>query len=742
MTDDAPAFSRDTVLGGLPARRASTLLFAIENRTAVLVSRAKRAMATFETERTAADHEQSFLAALAGGRDGGRTLRIQDLDRHADGWADLLSPDPELRAAIIRRIEEKYGLPERARTLRRVMGFDDPAVSAAFERQTGRPLASVGLEPLPVRERLRWRRTETSRSLEDLPPFWLAFALTLTETVGGGILALPIAFAGFGPLGAAVVLVVFGIVNAMTVAALVESITRDGSMRYGDAFFGRLVGDYLGRPGTVVAMPALLLLDIVGILVCVVGFATTIGGAVGLPAVLCALPLFLVVLVVLWRGSFDATVALAVAIGTVNIALLVTITALAAGSADISKLGLVGPGLTLDAHVLELIFGVALVAYFGHTSAGHSAKVVLQRDPTGRHLMAGNVAAMLVAMVIYVIFVIVVTAAVGPANLAGYDGTALTPLAEKVGPVVDALGTVYVTLSLGLGAVYGSLGLYNLMAEVLAAGELARWRSVIDHHAAGFALRAAPLVAIFIVVELLLDAGDISFTEPTNVVGTITLPLLAGVFPMLIVVAARRRGERLPGRVIGLLGHPATAVVIGSLYLVSVVAFGLVIWEGPIQRIAALATASAIVALALVTWRRGAYAPRTVVEYRVEPGPPSRGIVSVLSGGRPLPSRIRIGETTGHLEVDGSEARINAPNRVRDVRVSLPHLAARELELWVHAITGDGASVPVTTAVHLSVAGDVSEFQLDGRTAEPVILPIRDEPAELTLSMTSVPSTS
>ncbi len=94
-----------------------------------------------------------------------------------------------------------------------------------------------------------------SRRLETLPPFWLAYTLTLTETVGGGVLALPIAFAGFGPVGATVLLLVFGLLNMLTVAALVESITRDGRMRYGNAFFGRLIGDYLGRPGLAIAVP-------------------------------------------------------------------------------------------------------------------------------------------------------------------------------------------------------------------------------------------------------------------------------------------------------------------------------------------------------------------------------------------------------------------------------------------------------------------------------------------------------
>src|SRR6266511_6007079 len=67
MTADT-FFSRDELLGGLPARRASTLLFAIESRTALLVARERRAMATYESHRTVAEKEHAFMAALGEGR--------------------------------------------------------------------------------------------------------------------------------------------------------------------------------------------------------------------------------------------------------------------------------------------------------------------------------------------------------------------------------------------------------------------------------------------------------------------------------------------------------------------------------------------------------------------------------------------------------------------------------------------------------------------------------------------------
>ena len=59
----------------------------------------------------------------------------------------------------------------------------------------------------------------------------MAYALTLTETIGGGLLVLPIALAGIGPIPGVAMLLVLGLLNVLTIGGLVEAITRNGSMR-------------------------------------------------------------------------------------------------------------------------------------------------------------------------------------------------------------------------------------------------------------------------------------------------------------------------------------------------------------------------------------------------------------------------------------------------------------------------------------------------------------------------------
>ena len=145
MTDGGTRlFSRDEVLGGMPARRAASTLFAIENRTARLVVRSRRAVERYVSERAAAHEEHAFLQALAEGREPPLRPAIQDIERHAPDWADLVADDPALRATIAHQLGAKYRLTrERVPRLRSALGMDAPAVAQAHTRQFAQPIDSI-----------------------------------------------------------------------------------------------------------------------------------------------------------------------------------------------------------------------------------------------------------------------------------------------------------------------------------------------------------------------------------------------------------------------------------------------------------------------------------------------------------------------------------------------------------------------------------------------------------------------
>ncbi|HSK17136.1 MAG TPA: aromatic amino acid transport family protein [Gaiellaceae bacterium] len=733
--------SREELLGGLPARRAAMLLFAIEGRTARLVDRSRRAMAPGVTERSAEERERAFLQALAEGRDLPLQPTIQDIERYAPAWAPLVPADPAMRAALAHAIGERYTFTaRRVPALREALGLGEEAVEAEHARLYGRPLATVFDDTLPPSERLRWRRAAAARRLESLPPFWTAFALTVTETVGAGILALPIAFAGIGPLPGIALLVVFGLVNIATIAAIVEAITRDGGIRYGSGYFGRLVRSYLGSAGSAVLTPALLVLMLLTLVAYYVGVATTVEDVTGVPATVWAAFVFLAGVAILRRENLNATVASALVVGGVNIALMVTLAALALGHvqsenlrhADVPLLG----GRPFDSSVLTLVFGVVLASYFGHTSAGNAAKVVLRRDPGGRALMRGNVAALVVAIGFYCLWIVAVNGAVEPSRMADTTGTALAPLAAEVGPLVHVFGTVFVILAMGMGSVHMALGVSNQVREWLPPGAAARGsarggaRRLLDL-AGGrrFWLAMTPVAVTFLVVEWLLATDRASFAAPLSFLGTLTIPLVGGIFPVLMLIASRRKGEYVPASVVHLLGHPVLVALVVAVYLGGLLAHGLVIWEAPVERAAALLVFAVVVVLMIVFVRRGVFEPRASIEVRADEARGDHVEVDVIAGGKRVEGAARLGLAGRAPE---RAAGGDADRRLADLRsvsVSLPETRATHVKIRLHRVTAEGDSEPLDATVDVRARraddrrivlglGGVATARIDGAECE------------------------
>jgi hypothetical protein len=138
-------FDREELLAGLPARRASALLFLIESRTAHLVARSRRAMERFLTEEAAQERDLAFLQAFALGRDPPLRPTIQDLERHAAEWADLVAKNPRVQAAVAHRLGQKYEFTYAAVPgVRAALGLDEPEVSRSRPASRPAPVSAIG----------------------------------------------------------------------------------------------------------------------------------------------------------------------------------------------------------------------------------------------------------------------------------------------------------------------------------------------------------------------------------------------------------------------------------------------------------------------------------------------------------------------------------------------------------------------------------------------------------------------
>jgi amino acid permease len=462
--------------------------------------------------------------------------------------------------------------------------------------------------PTPM-ERPGAIRLSLNRRLESLSPFWTAFSLTLTETAGAGILALPIALAGVGPLPGLLILLVLGAINVLTIAGMAEAVVRNGAIRDGNAFMGRLVSDYLGRTGSLILSVGLAANCLLFQWAYYVGFSTTLADATRVPAPLWVTLLFLVGLYFISREKLNATTAVALGVGALNLGLILILSLLALAHfkpanllyANVPSFG----GHGFDTSTLRLVFGVVAAAYFGHLSVGNCAREVLARDPGGRSLIWGAVAAQIVVMALYGLWTLAVNTAIDPDALTAISGTALAPMADEIGPVVHVLGSVFVVLAMGIGSIHNALGLFNLVRERLPT----RSHGPTLGRRACFTLSAAPVVLVFLLVQWMLLTERGSFAEPLSFLGVIVMSLLGGIFPMLLLMASRHKGTFAPGISFRALGNRAVTLGIAALYLTGLFLHGLIIWQDPLQRAAALSVSVMTLGGTIMLARRGLFAP-------------------------------------------------------------------------------------------------------------------------------------
>ena len=946
MTSDA-LFSREEVLAGAaPTKRAQTLLFLIESRTAHIVARSRQAMERFASEETARERDLAFLEAFAAGRDLPLRPTIQDLERHAARWAGLVPDNPRLRAAVAHLLGEKYRFTARATPhLRAALGLDEAAVGQAYERLFQQPLASIYAPRPTLLERLRWGRAEAARRLESLPPFWTAFSLTLTETVGIGILALPVAVAGLGPLPALALLVVLGLVNLLTIVGLAEAVARTASVRYGDAYFRRLVAEYLGRPGSILLSAALVGVCIILLLSAYIGLSLTLTDITGVPQAAWIAGLYALGLYFLSRGSLSSTVASALAVGAVNLVMILALVLLAVPHIDRDNLAYAEvPGLRgrpFDSAVLGVVFGVILTAYFGHMSVGNCGKIVLRRDPSSRSLVWGAAAAQVAAMGLYCVWTLAINGAIASEILEGFGGTALDPLEAEIGPIVHVFGSVFVILGMGMGSIHGALGLFNaakewlpnrsrsevalprrrgrlrferigepdgarlgvtylglvgeqprfrldvedgrrserlelvvagrwdsrealarlpdidsrrlrLQLEILEAGPeavrlrvaspldltyegnleavgldlldllgdgaadgaaerpLVQWilrrgdvslaevaahlnqdepaararltglvkqgtlltttrngetrygarlarhrgRSLPDDVWAAalgeeppsaptrvgapkrrgwaerllasrrgrFVIACLPGFVIFLVAEW-LAVSDAAFTAVLNFGGVTAIPIFAGLFAVLLLVTSRRRGDLVPGLVYPALGHPVVATAVYLVFLGSILAHGLVIWEEPAARVAALVVAAVAMAATVDVLRRGMLARRLVVTLREDQEQGEPAVFAVVAGGRPVAADVRLERAGGAREVHADAGEVGDLASLRSATFEVPSTGAADLRVWVQRIGPDGTAegLPADVIVRCGEGNPpVERVVADGQALMPI----------------------
>ena len=727
--------SRDEVLGGLggrPIKQAATTLALIENRTAQEVAEAQVPAGYGLVETGESTGSQAYLEAIAMGRESLPPPTIQQIERFASDWAILVPKNPRIRATLAHLMSERYALSfADAPGICEALGLDSEAVQSAYEKLYDAPIDSIYAPEVSFADRLRWGWTSLAKKLDALPPAWMAFMFTLI--IGGVTLAVPIAAASIGAIPSILLIIFFCVVSMVTIAAMAESVTRSGAIRYGNAFIGRVVGDYLGQASSVLITVVLTAFSFGLLLIFYLGISSTLEGSTGLPAEVWLFVLFGIGLYFLSRGSLNVTVAFSFLITIINTILLFIIGLLALNRLNVDYLTYTNlpflNGEPFNPALYGSIIGVIMGLFSAHMMVGVFGNMILERVPSGRSLVRGHPAGILAVGLINIFWVVAVNGAVPPPELATESGTALVPLTAQLGQAVGLLGAIFVVLSMGLGLIHFSIALFNLTRE-----RLSPQRAKSLGHPGTFLVSLSPVILVFAIALWMSITGSGSFAGILGFLGVVVDSLMIGIIPVLLLLASRHKGELVPSIVHRILGNRVLAIAIILLYLVILFFHGFVIWQSPAASAAGIIIGLLVIGLTFNMLRKQQFAPRMVVELRDDQRENNQSLLSLVDNGEYAMADLDLKYDGGREDLGTANSALEAFSRLKSVSLQLPQSVSKELKIWVHQITAEGeiGNLPATSALTTRLQKQEAELSA---TKDQVIASLDDESSSLEISL-------
>jgi hypothetical protein len=241
-------------------------------------------------------------------------------------------------------------------------------------------------------------------------------------------------------------------------------------------------------------------------------------------------------------------------------------------------------------------------------------------------------------------------------------------------------------------------------------------------------LAAAPVFGSFAATEWMLLTGSVSFAGLLGFIGVIVVSLVGGIFPVLLLISSRRKGEYVPAAVHRLLGHP---VLLGGLYLLflgNLLLHGLVIWKAPWLRAGAVLVAAGVVAMTVRMVRNGAFSRRVTIELRQDQGA-GQAFFTVTANGREPTCHVTLEYRDGARHLQTAVGEIPAFSSLRhavfepfaDGQRRIP----RQLKVRVHMVTPEGDSEAIDASMTVQTGGETKRFDIKLAKGQ-VLLPLTD----------------
>jgi hypothetical protein len=265
---------------------------------------------------------------------------------------------------------------------------------------------------------------------------------------------------------------------------------------------------------------------------------------------------------------------------------------------------------------------------------------------------------------------------------------------------------------------------------------VALWfRRAILNEAGRFFLSMGPVIVVFAVTEWLIFTGTSSFTGVLAVGGLLGNSLVGGVFPVLLLVSSRRKGDLVPKVVIKLLGHPFVVALIYSLFVGTLFLHAIVIWVNPAERAAALLVGLLVLGAPVAMVRQGAFSRRLVVELKEDTQRRDKGrtMFTITAGGQPAVAEVQLSYAAREEKRYETVGEVPAFGDLRSVTFHLPATQARELKVWAHTVTPDGSSASLPAIMELHCGGNAKRFDLKLSGGQ-VVVPITGDACRLQIA--------
>jgi hypothetical protein len=250
-----------------------------------------------------------------------------------------------------------------------------------------------------------------------------------------------------------------------------------------------------------------------------------------------------------------------------------------------------------------------------------------------------------------------------------------------------------------------------------------------------FFLSMSPVIVVFAVTEWLVLTGTSSFTGVLAVGGLLANSLVSGVFPVLLLVSSRRKGDLVPKVVIKLLGHPFVVAGIYLLFVGTLFLHAIVIWVNPAERAAALLVGLLVLGVTIAMVRQGAFTRRLIVELKEDTWRQDKGraVFTITANGQPAVAEVQMNYAAREEKRHEAAGEVPAFGDLQSVTFHLPPTQARELKVWAHAVTPDGASESLPVIAEIRCGDETKRFDLKLSGGQ-VVVPITGDACRLQIA--------